>query len=105
MVEIIEKSIFRVYGMKSGRLCADLHTQVGWEGFPEYAREFLNEFSGRVIRRYDSVDTRLWEILLDGEQLRLVYEDLPVMICLESIDANGDVVIRRLEIMVKGSGE
>ncbi|MHA6194459.1 DUF3630 family protein [Pseudomonas wadenswilerensis] len=90
--------------MKTGRLCADLHTQVGWEGFPEYVKEFLKVFSGRVMSRYDSVDTRLWEILLEGEKLRLVYEDFPVMICLESISSNGDGFIRRLEVMVGNRG-
>lgn len=90
------KSLF-VGRMSSGRLYIELTSAVGWEGFPGYAEEFVSIFSGRVVSRNDSVDTRVWGVSLNNEELRLVYEDFPVMITLESISDGGDKVIEAIK--------
>ncbi|MET0774906.1 MAG: DUF3630 family protein [Pseudomonas mandelii] len=97
MLILIDEEVFSIGSMSSGRLYADLTSDVGWEGFPNYAEEFVNMFSGRIVSRSDSVDTRVWDILLNNESLRLVYEDFPVMITLESQSDGGDEFIEALK--------
>lgn len=97
MKKFIDKKVFSLGRMKNERLYAELNSDVGWEGFPEYAEEFVNLFSGSVISRSDSVDTRVWEVIVKGGLLRLVYEDFPVMVSLESQDKEGDRFIKDLK--------
>ena len=92
----IEDEAFFVGNMKSGRLYMDLTSTVGWEGFPSYAEEFVKLLSGEILNRSDSVDVRVWEVTLRGLHLRLVYEDFPVMISLESQSEEGDDLIEAL---------
>jgi hypothetical protein len=39
----------------------------------------------------------LWDIEIDGVSLRLVYEDYPNRICLESDNDPGDMLLRQLQ--------
>nr|WP_314494219.1 DUF3630 family protein [uncultured Pseudomonas sp.] len=97
MKNFIDKKLFSLGRMKNERLYAELNSDVGWEGFPKYAEEFVKLFSGSVISRSDSVDTRVWEVIIKGGLLRLVYEDFPMMISLESQNNEGDRFIKDLK--------
>ncbi|AZE97661.1 hypothetical protein C4J95_0166 [Pseudomonas orientalis] len=103
MRKIIDEKVFSLGRMRSGRLYAELTSDVGWEGFPSYAEEFVKLFSGKIISRSDSVDTRVWGVIIEDLLLRLVYEDFPVMISLESQSEEGDRLMEKLkEISIKG---
>ena len=82
--------------MASGRLCLELTERVGWQDFPRYAADLLRALSGHKVRAIDSPDVRLWEVLLGGHPLRLVYDDFPVMITLESDSSEADDLLREL---------
>ena len=101
MPMLIDEKTFSIGSMRSGRLYADLTSEVGWEGFPSYAEAFVNMFFGEIVSRSDSVDTRVWGVSLNNESLRLVYEDFPVMITLESQSDGGDKFIEELKARLK----
>jgi hypothetical protein len=96
MKKIVDEKVFALGRMRSGRLYAELTSDVGWEGFPDYVEEFVKLFSGKIISRSDSADTRVWGVVIKDRVLRLVYEDFPVMICLESQSEEGDQFIEEL---------
>ncbi|WP_428555635.1 DUF3630 family protein [Pseudomonas edaphica] len=101
MKSFIDNKVFALGRMKSGRLYVELLSDVGWEGFPNYAEEFVKLFSGSITSRNDSVDTRVWGVIIKGQSLRLVYEDFPVMISLESQSEGGDRFIEGLrEVLI-----
>lgn len=102
MKSFVDEKVFSLGRMKSGRLYVELTSDVGWDGFPNYANEFVKLFSGRIISKNDSVDTRVWGVIINGRLLRLVYEDFPVMISLESQSEEGDRFIEGLrEVLIK----
>lgn len=102
MKSFVDEKVFSLGRMKSGRLYVELTSDVGWEGFPNYVGEFVKLFSGRVISKNDSVDTRVWGVIINDRLLRLVYEDFPVMISLESQSEEGDRFIEGLrEVLIK----
>lgn len=96
MKNFIDEKVFSIGRMTSGRLFLELTSDIGWEGFPNYAQEFVKLLSGSVISRSDSVDTRIWGVMINNEILRLVYEDFPVMVSLESKSEEGDRIIEDL---------
>jgi len=101
MNKFIDENVFSVGRMKSGRLYVELNSKVGWEGFPGYAEEFVRLFSGEVVCRSDSADARVWEVVINNQVLRLVYEDFPVMISLESKTDGGDEFIEGLRVFIE----
>ena len=51
---------------------------------------------GKRIRVAEAADIRLWEVEFEGQILRLVFDDFPAMVSLESGDALGDAILRSL---------
>ena len=86
----------KVGKMASGDLFLELSEKIGWEAFSDFANDFLNSVGGTVSEKHDGVDMRLWVVVIDGCDLRLVFEDHPVLVSLESSDKQGDAVIERL---------
>jgi hypothetical protein len=82
--------------MASGHLCLCVSEHVAWEEFPTYAAEFLKTVGGTKAGTVDSVDIRMWNVVLDNASLSLVFDDHPLMVSLESASTSGDDVIRRL---------
>jgi hypothetical protein len=99
MKKFIDEKVFSLGRMRSGRLYVELTSDVDWEDFPNYAEEFVKLFSGKIISRSDSIDTRVWGANIKDRLLRLVYEDFPVMISLESQSEEGDRFIEGLSEM------
>jgi hypothetical protein len=87
--------------MASGHLCLNLSEQVTWESFPSFADALLEQVEGTQSRTTDAVDIRLWDVAIDGKALQLVFDDFPTMVSLESRDAQGDEVLRRLHARLK----
>jgi hypothetical protein len=80
--------------MASGHLCLNLSERIGWDAFPNFAHEFLETFlEGDVIEKTDGPDMRLWKVQIRGCSLRLVFDDFPLMVSLESSDREGDAMI------------
>ncbi len=82
--------------MASGHVCLNLSEEVSWEDFPAYASAVLAAMGGKQARIAEAPDIRLWEVLIDGQTLVLAFDDFPPMVSLESRDAAGDSVLRRL---------
>jgi hypothetical protein len=57
---------------------------------------------GKLISVAEAPDMRLWEVTIAGRRLRLVFDDFPAMVSLESVDALGDEVLRRVYVQLGG---
>lgn len=92
--------------MASGHLCLNLTGSISWEEFPAFAERFLPAISGQIAGKSDGPDIRLWEVTIDAQSLRLVFDDFPVMVSLESSNANGDEILERIygELTKKRNG-
>jgi hypothetical protein len=88
--------------MASGHCCLNLSEQVGWSDFPEYAETLLSTIGGRQVSVADAPDIRLWEVEVAGERLRLVYDDYPQTVSLESDSDSADSQLRRLLTELNG---
>jgi hypothetical protein len=82
--------------MASGHCCLNLSQSVSWNSFPKFAQAFIEFVGGEVLSRNDGVDIRLWNVLIGGQTLRLVFDDFPLMTSLESPDASGDRIIEEV---------
>ncbi len=82
--------------MASGHLCLNLSERTSWEEFPAFADALLERIGGVTRAATDTVDLRLWEVLVDGSVMRLVFDDFPAMASLEANDSKGDEVLRRI---------
>ena len=82
--------------MASGHLCLNLSQRVTWEDSSHYAKSLVGILGGTLKITADSVVTRIWDVSLDAVVLRLVWDDYPSMVSLESSDARGDDLVKRL---------
>lgn len=96
-------------GLHSAVLADDT---VSYDQFPQLAEFIANAIEARIVERNDVFDTRLWKIALNTPppgivaapatglvawltgprpiEYRLVWQDFPCEVSLESIDAKGD---------------
>ena len=82
--------------MASGHASLVLTSSVSWEDFPDYALTFVRCVEGRSSNLLEAADVRIAPVYVEGEELRLVFEDYPQMISLESTTAAGDRILYRL---------
>lgn len=80
----------------SGHLGLELTERIGWDDFENYATEILRRLDARVIERATMVDMHLWDVEVETVPLRLVYEDHPDRIILESSSFPGDMMLKKL---------
>ncbi len=92
-----EPENFCLQSLNSGHLFLELSSKISWEDFPAFAEELLRVFSGSVLKRTDAVDMRIWEVAIDGEKLRIVFEDFPVMTSIESDTDAGDFLLQKIK--------
>ena len=88
--------------MASGHLSLELTEQPSWGSFERYAEELLRRLEGRVVERGTIVDMHLWKVEIETVPLRLVYEDYPNRVSLESESYPGDMLIRKLQARLAG---
>ena len=86
--------------MASGHLCLNLSSKVSWEEFPIFANQLLLLLEGSVLEQADGVDMRLWNVLIAGKKLRLVFDDYPVMASIESASNDGDSAIQEIHTLL-----
>ncbi|HYQ53124.1 MAG TPA: DUF3630 family protein [Pseudomonas sp.] len=79
--------------MHSGRACLNFTSCIGWEEFPDYANAVLDLLNGKIEKKTDSFDVRIWEVIIDKEKFHFTFDDFPVMVSLESITPTGDMLI------------
>ena len=87
--------------MASGNLYLELTEQIGWEVFPSYATELLNRIGGIVTDKAEAVDVRIWYVQIESCNVRLVYDDFPVRVSIESQDQAGNELIEQLHGQLK----
>ena len=88
----------RIERMASGHLCLELSDSIGYEHFFEYAELIMSKISGRVKNRNNSYVTCIWDVLVRGDSYRLVYEDYP---CLISLESSSDCAYENIENILK----
>ena len=82
--------------MASGHVCLNLSTKVGWEDFPDFAEAILEQCRGTVIEKADAIDIRMWRVKIGKSEVRLVFDDYPAMVSMESPDETGDQTLKYL---------
>lgn len=98
MSNLISHDIFGTENMKSGHICLNLNNEITWDDFPEYAERLLSLVEGEIQEKTDAFDIRIWEVKIKTELFRLVFDDFPMMISLESLSDQGDKIIRKIQI-------
>ena len=95
-MNILHFDALKLVSMASGHLCLELSEKVEWEDFPNFASIILKKINGRVIKKCESVDIKLWTVLIDGVELYLVWDDYPFMTTFEALDDAGDALLKML---------
>lgn len=88
--------------MASGHACLNLTSRINWEGFPSFADAFVRSIGGLITSKSDAPDIRVWEVCVDNSALRLVFDDYPVMVSLESTDDKSDETLQQLLLKLQG---
>ena len=86
--------------MNSGHLCLNLSDNISWDEFPSYASKLVKVCGGIINSKNDTAEIRIWGVDITDTHLRLVYEDYPQMVSLESDSDASDETIRRLYKML-----
>lgn len=81
----------------AGHSCLVLTEHIAWEEFEAYAKEVLHRLDARVFEKANTVDTHLWDVEVETVPLRLVYEDHPNRVMLESSSFPGDMMLKKLQ--------
>ncbi len=82
--------------MQSGNLSLELSEKIDWDIFPAYIYEILNYTSGKITNKNDLHDMRMWNIEIDGLEVRVVYEDFPQMASVESDSLSANEFLEKL---------
>ena len=86
----------KLSNMHSGNFCLNLTERVNWDKFPLFANAFVEENEAKIVNKSQAADMAIWEIEINQCVLRLVYDDYPQMVSLESKDDLGNVVLEEL---------
>ncbi|MCP3919419.1 MAG: DUF3630 family protein [bacterium] len=82
--------------MASGHACLNLSNRVDWHGFPAYAEAIAGCLDAVVVEAADSADLRIRNLEVAGVHVRLVYDDFPSSVSLESTSTEGDAFLGEL---------
>lgn len=86
--------------MASGNLSLKLTEDMNWDKFPDFAEEFVKYFGGEIISRSDSVDIRVWEVIIDNSVFWLSYDDFPSGVSLDSKDKESSAIILKIRDVI-----
>lgn len=89
-------NIAKLGQMASGHLCIEFSETVTWDSFPEFASLIMARIGATVEKREDAVEMRIWSLNLRGVDLRLVYEDYPSQVSLESTSVEADECLKQI---------
>jgi len=88
--------ILNINKMASGHLCLNITEKICWEDFPEYAESIVELLRGEIFSRTDGPDIRLWNVVINGQNYRLAFDDYPIAVSLESNDDAADKEILKI---------
>jgi hypothetical protein len=71
---------------------------------PGVRHQLIMVIEGVRADRADGVNICIWSVLVDRVVLRLVFDDYPQMVSLESRTDDGDVLLRRLQRVLAPQG-
>lgn len=83
--------------LNSRHLFLELTSEITWDQFPDFAERLMHLIGGRIKKKTDTVDIRIWVAVIQGEDLRLVFEDFPVLVSLESDTDDGDILLKKIK--------
>lgn len=87
--------------MASGFESLELTEAGTWESFPSFAEKYIQQIGASVVRKFESLDMLLWEIVYDGAVLNFVYDDFPNGVSIEPKDKSGQDAIDKLYKIAK----
>jgi len=88
--------------MASGHLCLNLSEKISWEIYPDFAESIIKICDGTVKDKVESPEMRIWIVVIAQQELRLVYEDYPQLVSLESCSDEADQLIKNLYAKLSG---
>lgn len=80
--------------MASGHVCLNLSTKVSWDYFPEFAEKILRKCNGVALDKTESVAIRMWRVKIGDSELKLIFDDYPLMVSMESSSSAGDQILK-----------
>jgi len=80
----------KIIKMYSGHVSIELTDSGTWESFPKFAKEYAKQINAILIEEIIAPNMRFWKIKIDDIELKLVYDDFPNGISLESDSDEGD---------------
>jgi hypothetical protein len=95
----LQKLTLRV--MASGHQCLELSEEIDWDEFPQFAEKLIMIVGVKIIDKAESVEMRIWNLQFPTCRIRLVYDDYPQMISLESDTPQGDDILKNLAEQMK----
>ena len=105
-MNVIPLDALAIQKVASGNLRLHLTENINWSEFPIFAEAVIPLIGGCVSKRNDGPDLRMWDVVIEGCLLSLVFDDYPLMVALESLDGTGDAIIEsvyNLLLQVKDS--
>ncbi len=90
MIKKIKSDKIKLLKMASGNLYIVLSSEVEWSEFPEFLSYIVDLLNAKIEIKYESVESAIWEIVIDKIDLRLVFDDYPQEVTLESTNEDGD---------------
>lgn len=101
MIPDMKLEILKICKMASGNFSLEMTEQVSWKNFPYFAEEFISLFSGSIVSKADTVDARVWDVIINDKKFWLAFQDFPVMISLDAQDETGNEEIIEIQEMLK----
>lgn len=80
-----------------GRVSLLLTEQIGLEDFERYAAELLRRLDGKVAEKGYAAGMHIWNVEIEDVAFRLVYDDFPNRVTLESESQAGDILLSKLQ--------
>ncbi|MGI2030382.1 DUF3630 family protein [Endozoicomonas acroporae] len=95
----------RLQKMASGHLSLELSDKITLDEFPEFANRLISVVGGIVEEKNHSVIMCIWDVSINDKQYRLVYDDYPCGVSLESDNDDSDREIYRIKSLLEGRVE
>ena len=69
---------------------------ISYERFPAWCREFLKRYGGERLEKFDGPDCRVQRVRLLGQELKLVFRDLPIETSLLAETKAAEIVLKAI---------
>lgn len=77
------------------------YDKVSYAGFNSWRRSFLKPYGGKTLKKFDGPDMRVHVVRLLGQELKLVFRDLPVMTSLIAETPQAVIVLHAIAELEK----